>query len=148
MSDDAPTIAYWHLWTDENGISRQARCALTAFEMKSIGGGAAAQWLGQKTTGETTVMFTVLPVGWTGDWHENPRPQWILPLSGTWFVEAMDGSRKEMGPGELALGQDQNCKTIDGKTGHMSGTVGDVPAVLMIVQFETPQKPHAPCLFR
>ena len=26
------------------------------------------------------VLVTVLPVGWIGDWHENPRPQWIIPV--------------------------------------------------------------------
>ena len=42
---------------------------------------------------DATVFVTVLPVGWIGDWHENPRPQWIIPLSGRWFVELMDGVR-------------------------------------------------------
>lgn len=51
-------------------------------------------------------MMTVLPVGWTGEWHENPKPQWILPLSGRWFVESMDGQRVEMGSGELSFGAD------------------------------------------
>jgi hypothetical protein len=136
MTETAPTVAYWHLYTDKNGISRHRRCALTEFEMKAISDGAAPQWQGQKTTAPASVMVTVLPVGWTGDWHENPKPQWIIPLSGRWFVAAMDGSRAEMGPGELAFGADQGCKTVDGKTGHLSGTVGDAPAVLMIVQFE------------
>jgi hypothetical protein len=48
---------------------------------------------------DATVFVTVLPVGWIGDWHENPRPQWIIPLSGRWFVESMDGIRIEIGPG-------------------------------------------------
>ena len=72
-----------------------------------------------------TVMMSVLPVGWKGDWHENPAPQWIVPLSGTWYVEAMDGTRAEMGPGQLAFGEDQGCRKRDGKTGHTSGTVGN-----------------------
>jgi hypothetical protein len=148
MSDETPKIPYWHLWRDEDGISRHSRCHLTEFEMQSIGGGAAAQWLGRKTTDRMTVMVTVLPVGWVGDWHENPKPQWIIPLSGKWYVEAMDGSRAEMGVGELAFGGDQGCKTVDGKTGHMSGTVGDVPAVLMIVQWETPLDAPRPCGFK
>ena len=59
---------------------------------------------------EATVVFTVQPVGWVGEWHENPAPQWIVLLSGRWWVESMDGTRVEMGPGELSLGEDQNCR--------------------------------------
>ena len=61
-------------------------------------------------------MVTVQPVGWVGTWHENPEPQWIIPLSGRWFVESMDGERVEMGPGEISFGEDQSCsrRTADG----------------------------------
>ena len=57
-----------------------------------------------------TVLVVVQPVGWVGEWHENPKPQWIIPLSGRWFVETMDGKRVEMGPGEVSFGGDQNTK--------------------------------------
>lgn len=92
-------------------------------------------------------MVTVQPVGWEGEWHENPAPQWTIPLSGRWFVEAMDGSRVEMGPGEASFGEDQGCRTVDGRTGHRSGTIGDVPAVLMVVQFDTARDRTTPCRF-
>jgi hypothetical protein len=147
MSDEAPSVPYWHLWVDQDGVSHHARCAMTEFEMKSMST-AAPQWQGVKTTDKMTVMVTVQPVGWTGDWHENPKPQWIIPLSGRWFVEAMDGQRIEMGPGEISFGEDQNCKTIDGRTGHFSGTVGDEPAVLMVVQFDSPPTIGQPCRFK
>ncbi|MBA2590279.1 MAG: cupin domain-containing protein [Alphaproteobacteria bacterium] len=143
---DKPSLHYWHLFTDANGTSRQKRCAMGKFDLKPIQPGAAPQWQGEKSSGTMTTMVTVLPVGWIGDWHENPKPQWIIPLSGRWFVEAMDGTRAEMGPGELAFGGDQNCKMQDGKTGHRSGTVGDAPAVLMIVQLDEVDAP-APCAF-
>ena len=58
-----------------------------------------------------------------------------MPLSGRWGVEAMDGQRGEMGPGELSLGEDQGCvRDAHGRFGHRSGTVGDEPAHLMTVQ--------------
>jgi hypothetical protein len=118
------------------------------FELKPIQPGAAPQWQGHKTTGAMTSMVTVLPVGWVGEWHENPKPQWIIPLSGCWFVEAMDGTRAEMGPGEIAFGGDQDCRPIAEKRGHRSGTVGDQPAVLMTVQLEAIPFPVPPCDFR
>jgi hypothetical protein len=59
----------------------------------------------------------------------------------------MDGHRVEMGPGELSFGGDQNCRTVDGRRGHLSGTVGDAPAVLMVVQLDPSLVPAPPCGF-
>jgi uncharacterized membrane protein YphA (DoxX/SURF4 family) len=141
-----PRVAYWHLWTDQRGISQQTRCALTEFDLQGINPSVTPQWLGRSTHDGATVFVTVLPAGWVGDWHENPKPQWIIPLSGRWFVESMDGQRVEMGQGEISFGADQNTKETDGRKGHRSGTVGNAPAVLMIVQLDTPQ-PAQPCPF-
>ena len=145
---DTPTIPYWHLWTDLDGISRQTRCTMTDFQFKSMKPPVAPQWQGEKTSGGMSVMVTVQPVGWSGTWHENPKPQWIIPLSGRWYVESMDGQRVEMGPGEISFGGDQKCNTIDGRTGHMSGTISDAPAVLMVVQFDDDSVGRPPCSFR
>jgi hypothetical protein len=145
---DKPSVSYWHLWTDKDGVSRQTRCALTDFDLKSMKPPAEPQWQGNKISGAMTTLVTVQPVGWIGTWHENPKPQWIIPLSGRWFVESMDGTRVEMGPGEISFGGDQHCRETGGKLGHRSGTVGDAPAVLMVVQFDGAPAPSAPCAFR
>jgi hypothetical protein len=147
-ADASPVIPYWHVWTDAVGISHQSRCELTDFEKSAIQPTAAPQWIGAKTRQDATVFVTVLPVGWMGDWHENPRPQWIIPLSGRWFVETMDGVRVEMGAGEISFGEDQNTRSADGKRGHLSGTIGSQPAVLMLVQFETTPTTASACRFR
>lgn len=132
-----PTIDYWHVWTDQAGVSHQSRRQIQDFKLKSIAPPASPQWMGQVKQEGATVVFTVLPVGWTGTWHENPKPQWIIPLSGCWFVETMDGQRVEMGSGEISFGEDQKTKAdAQGRQGHLSGTVGNEPAVLVIVQFE------------
>ena len=139
-----PVTAFWHLWTDDAGVSHQERCELTAFHLAQIGA-AAPQWNNAQPAGEATVVFTVQPVGWVGDWHENPGPQWIVPLSGRWWVEAMDVTRIEMGPGELSLGEDQCCvPDAQGRKGHRSGTVGGEPAHLLCVRLEVAPV-HAPC---
>jgi hypothetical protein len=69
-------------------------------------------------------------------------------LSGRWFVESMDGQRVEMGPGEISFGADQNAREAGGRKGHLSGVVGDEPAVLLLIQFETAPPGPQPCLFR
>jgi hypothetical protein len=134
----SPKISYWHLWTDEHGVSHQTQCFLENFIFKGVGN-AAPQWNDAQPRGEATVVFTVQPVGWVGEWHENPAPQWIIPLSGAWWVEAMDGTRISFGPGDISLGEDQNCiADAQGRKGHRSGTIGDAPAVLMTVQLHIP----------
>ena len=93
----APKLLYWHVWTDDVGATHQTRCELSAFQMQSMGGRAAPQWNDHLVTADATVLIASLPVGWIGEWHGNPKPQWIVPLSGCWFVETTDGTRVEMG---------------------------------------------------
>jgi len=145
---EAPTVPYWHLWTGTDGISRQTRCVMTEFEFKSMKPPADPQWQGKKLSGGMSFLITVQPVGWIGTWHENPKPQWIVPLSGRWFVESMDGTRIEMGCGEISFGGDQNCREVAGRRGHLSGTMGNEPAVLLVVQLDDAPRPALACVFR
>jgi len=128
-----PRVGYWHLWTDPQGVTHQTRCFLTAYELARVGD-AAAQWNDRQARSDATVVFTVQPVGWVGDWHENPAPQWIVVLSGRWWIESMDGTRVVQGPGDLSLGEDQGSVLTEGRKGHRSGTLGPEPAALMTVQ--------------
>jgi quercetin dioxygenase-like cupin family protein len=139
-----PAVPYTHLWVDDQGVSHQSQCVLTDYKLKGVGG-ADPQWNNKQETASSTVVFTVQPVGWVGDWHENPAPQWIVVLSGRWLIESMDGTRIEQGPGEFSFGEDQGCKAdADGRKGHRSGALGDAPAVLMTVQLHVdPQR--SPC---
>ncbi len=137
MSDATlPFFPYWHVFVDANGRSHQERRILNGFQQESMGG-AAPQWNLHLPTAPDRVLISVLPTDWLGDWHENPAPQWIVPISGSWFVETMDGHRVEMGPGEISYGADQGCIADgQGRKGHRSGTVGREPVVLMLVQME------------
>jgi len=136
--DAPPQLGYWHIWVDGQGVSHQSRCALSAFDLHGIGP-AMPQWNNKQPESHATVVFTVQPVDWLGEWHENPEPQWIVPLSGRWWVESMDGTRIEMGPGEISLGEDQHCtQDAEGRKGHRSGTIGSAPVALMTVRLSTP----------
>jgi hypothetical protein len=144
-----PTFHYWHVWTDTNGVSHQTKCAMGNFVLQSMELPAAPQWQDRLKAEGAEVIVTVQPVGWVGTWHENPKPQWIVPLSGRWFVETMDGMRVEMGPGEISFGEDQNTKpNSKGERGHLSGTVGNEPAVLMIVQLKDAPTVNRQCHFK
>ena len=102
---DTPRIPYWHVYVDRDGVSRQAQFDIRDFELKGVSPGVTPQWNDKMTPSPAGVTFTVLPVGWVGEWHENPKPQWITILTGRWFVETMDGTRVEMGPGEVMTGR-------------------------------------------
>ncbi|WP_298253478.1 cupin domain-containing protein [Bradyrhizobium sp.] len=128
-----PSIPYWHLWVDAKGVSHQQECHLADYHLQSVGP-ADPQWNNKQGRHLSTVVFTVQPVGWVGDWHENPAPQWIIVLSGRWWIESMDGTRIEQGPGAFSFGEDQGCSETNGRKGHRSGTIGNEPAVLMTVQ--------------
>lgn len=143
-----PTFSYWHIWTDNKGMSHQTKCELHNFVLKSINPPASPQWLDRLKAEGATVIVTVQPAGWTGPWHEDPKPQWIIPLSGRWFVQTMDGQREEMGPGEVSFGEDQNTKPdAKGNKGHLSGTVGNQASVLMIIQLKDRPTINEPCHF-
>jgi hypothetical protein len=119
-------------------------CELTDYVLAGVDG-ADPQWNNKQATSSSTVVFTVQPVGWVGDWHENPAPQWIVVLSGRWWIESMDGTRIEQGPGEFSFGEDQGCRAdAQGRKGHRSGVIGDEPAVLMTVQLHVAPT-NAPC---
>lgn len=133
-----PVLPFYHLWTGPDGLTRLDRCALEGFVQQSIGGGAAPQWLRPFPGEVESIKFAALPVGWTGEWHESPKPQWVITLTGRWFLETQSGQRVEMGPGQTHYGEDQGSRAVPGKgKGHRSGQVGTEPCVQLLVQFKT-----------
>jgi hypothetical protein len=131
-----PEIGYWRVYADADGVTRQKRCTMKHFVLQAIQSGAAPQWQRPIADGAARVLFSVLPANWIGEWHENPKPQWIIPLSGRWFVETMDGRRVEMGPGDISFGGDQGARAREGRKGHRSGALDGAPCAMMIVQFD------------
>jgi hypothetical protein len=130
-----PALHYLRMFTDAAGQSALAPASLDGFTRQTLGGEAAAMWMQQLPGTPAAVWFTVLPVGWTGEWHESPGPQWVTALSGRWWIETADGQRVEMGPGEIHWGGDQ--RTAD-KRGHRSGQLGEVPCVQLMVRYPAP----------
>ena len=136
----SPAIPYWRVWVDADGISRQARHALEGHQFTLFAEGAAPLWSARHNKETTTLITLVLPAGSVYDWHENPKPQWIVPLQGSWAVETMDGQTVTMGAGELSFGGDQGTRA---GRGHRSWTVGPEDAVLLLLQVDN-SPPWAP----
>lgn len=128
----SPKLSYLSMYVDDQGRSRLSLCELGGFARKSLGDSAAEMWMRRFPGTPSEVWFTVLPVGWVGDWHETPGPQWVAALSGRWWIETADGNRIEMGPGEIHWGQDiGTCE----RRGHRSGQMGNVPCVQLMVRY-------------
>ena len=130
-----PQITYPHVYTNADGVSTIGTGTLDGFEKQSMGGSSGEQWNLEFAKGPMKIIFSELPADFDGDWHENPRPQWILPIEGGWWVETQDGKRVELREGELSFGGDQNTKAdADGNKGHRSGVLDGKPCKMMIVQ--------------
>ena len=71
-SNNPPKFSYWHVWTDDDGVSHQTQCKLTNFQQESMGGDAAPQWNNRLMNDKSKIIFAELPVDWVGEWHENP----------------------------------------------------------------------------
>jgi hypothetical protein len=138
-----PSFPVWHIWRDGSGVSHQKQEWFDDFDLTSFIGNIPQVWTSPVHQGSSNSLFLYLLPGQEYQWHENPVPQWIVTISGRFFVETMDGVRVEMGPGEIAFGADQGCRCIDGRQGHRSGVVGPDPVVLMLIQVDA--DPFAPC---
>ena len=63
--------------------------------------------------------------GRVADWHTAPRRQYVITLSGHGEVELIDGTKIELGPGDIDLAED-----LTGK-GHITRTIGNEDRVTL-----------------
>ena len=91
--EDSPALPYLSMWTTPDGLSSIGLTELRGFFQGSVGGKASPLWMGEMPGTVEKVLFNLMEVGWQGEWHESPKPQWIIPLTGRWFIETQDGNR-------------------------------------------------------
>ncbi len=149
-ADSQQHIRYYHMWADKTGTTHIATCSFKNFELQQLSSGDSPQYSDTIGTSNDKTIFTIQPSGWTSDWHKNPAVQWVVPLSGTWYVRMSDGHVQTMGPGDVALGEDQMAMPAPsgedaGKTGHAAGNVGREAVKLMIVQTDWVPTVGQPC---
>jgi len=142
---DKPDLHYWHLWVDRGGMSHLTRCAFTGLVLKNAHPPAPPQW--QDTPpGQGSVIFETQPAGYEGAWHEDPRVQWVVPLNGTWHIEAQDGASVDLPPGTVFLGEDLGTKPdAHGHKGHLSEGANGAAVALMQVGLGTGPVADRPC---
>jgi hypothetical protein len=132
-----PAMPFWEMSIASDGHSTIEQRWLDAFSLRNVSGEATAIWMRQFPGAVKAVWFNILPVGWVGEWHPSPALQWVVPISGRWFIETQSGVRVEMGPGDIHWGADIVAGEVHGQVGHRSGQLGDVPCVQLMVQFES-----------
>ena len=69
------------------------------------------------------IVFRQSEAGRFSDWHNAPRRQYVITLSGEVEIGLGDGSVHRFGPGHVTLAED-----LTGQ-GHTTRSVGDVPRV-------------------
>jgi len=141
----APEPTVLHVLTDETGRSHIHRCAIDGLTLGQVVADIPRVWQTPAAHDVASRAVWVLPSGWRGGWHRNPARQWIIPLSGSWFVETQDGARVVMGPGEMHLGDDlDSTRDEHGRVGHDSGVLGDQPCTVQVITL-TNNTTRRPC---
>ncbi|SDL45698.1 hypothetical protein SAMN05216517_101205 [Janthinobacterium sp. OK676] len=132
-----PTVPFWHMKPNADGQSTIERQELADFIRKSVSGDADPFWMREFQGNAKAVWFNVMPVGWVGEWHPSPALQWVIVLTGRWFIETQDGQRIEMGPGDIHWGEDVSDSGATTQINHRSGQIGAHPCVQIMVQFSS-----------
>ena len=73
------------------------------------------------------VIFRESPPGRFSDWHNAPRRQYVITISGEVEIGLGDGTVQRFGPGHLTLAED-----LTGR-GHTTRVVGDQPRVSITI---------------
>lgn len=121
-------MKYAHLFDEGGGVSRFEDGEI-AFAVQDFAPPAPPM---QVSEGEAAIrlVYLILPAGWGGAQHPTPKKQVLLCLSGRLAVEAGDGSRREIGPGDVWRMEDTTGP------GHVTTVIGDEDARVAIVQLE------------
>ncbi|MEM7337568.1 MAG: hypothetical protein AAF467_02905 [Actinomycetota bacterium] len=76
------------------------------------------------------VMFREVPGDYHLDWHNAPRRQLVVNLTGSVEIEIGDGSTRVLGPGEILLAEDTTGQ------GHISRNVEGQPRACLFVPLD------------
>ena len=107
-------------YTGEDGQSHFEDITLS---FEGYGGGRERTLL-QSGTG---ILFAQWPAGFFLEWHNAPRRQYVIILSGQIEIGVGDGTALQLGPGDVALEED-----LTGQ-GHTVRVLGDQPVLFAVV---------------
>jgi quercetin dioxygenase-like cupin family protein len=114
----------WRVYSGPDGQSHLAELPLAMTPFVDVEGSHGEASPTQAATG---ITFRVSAPGYVLDWHCAPRRQYSISLSGTAEIEVGDGTRAQVGPGDVVLAED-----LTGQ-GHITRVIGDQPRFYAIV---------------
>lgn len=125
---------YVQLWVSADGESHIKECKMSGFKTQTYS--SMPQFVKDEFGGQPEkIIFTELSVGLEQPLHTCPQVQFVITLSGSWYIKTTDGEKHVFKPGEV-LFQDNTKTSPAQKLGqHLSGAVGDVPCQQFIAQF-------------
>jgi len=133
-SDQQPeNFRYYQIYASEDGTTHFKSCLMHGFELKKYA--KDSQYQRSDFGGETSkLVFTELAPGLEQDLHCCPEVQFVVTLSGSWYVKTSDGTKHTFNPGDVLFQDNTKTSPASNKPQHYSGVVGDKPCQQMIVQ--------------
>ncbi|KAL3693057.1 hypothetical protein R1sor_006708 [Riccia sorocarpa] len=139
-------FTYTQLWADEKGETHVQQCKMTGFSLQNYS--AYQQFIRDDFGGNATkFVFTELSVGLTQPLHSTPAVQFVITLSGSWYINTTDATYHAFQAGDV-LFQDNTKDSPAAKVPqHFSGAVGDVPCQQFILQINRKPEVNNLCPF-
>jgi len=127
---DAPALHYWHLYSDDKGVSHFKDETLP---FKVLGQpGMANPPAAASLEGAKGATFLLLHAGQTEDWHRAPAKQFLIVVHGASQVTAGDGTVKEFHLGDIVLMDDTTGK------GHITKNLGSTDHIALVIPVSAP----------
>mmetsp|Transcript_85893 Transcript_85893/g.134309 ORF Transcript_85893/g.134309 Transcript_85893/m.134309 type:complete len:188 (-) Transcript_85893:143-706(-) len=145
-------INYVHVWTSADGETHLEDCEVKNLAEKKLPGGESAQYvrdLAASVSGLNQSYVIVTQQLGPNPWHHCPGTQFVVTLSGTWFVNTTDGAQRFLPPGTW-LFQDDSAKHPAAEAGtrkamHYSEAVG--PCNQLVIGWNKEPVVGQPCPF-
>ena len=127
--DDITTsrhLSYVRLYADTGGESHFEDVAVEATPVEIVPGIPPLGLAGPLPGGEVYLVH-VPPEQREDGWHNAPRRQWVVQLTGISEIETSDGEVRHFGPGALVLAEDTTGR------GHNSRSLNEGGQVLLFI---------------
>lgn len=139
-------FSYYQIWADQEGETHFTKCKMQGFNLTIYS--SLPQYVRSDFGGTPKLMvLTELAVGLAQPLHPAPQVQFVVTLSGSWYIETTDGTRHEFVKGDLLFQDDISTSPADKTPEHYSGTVGNEPCQQLVVQLTRPPQVDSVCPF-
>lgn len=122
---DAPSLHYWHLYSDAQGVShfKDETLPFKVLGQPGMANPPAAATL----DGAKGASLLLLHAGQVEDWHKAPGKQFLVVVEGASQVTAGDGTVKEFHLGDIVLMDDTAGK------GHITKNLGTTDHIALVI---------------